>query len=112
VDAITGEGLCLTFHQASALARCLDPELDARGEAGSLAGYAEEHGRLRRRPALMADLLLMMDQRAWLRRRALHALSARQGTFSGMVAMHVGALRPAEFAAHFLALGWGLLTCA
>jgi len=26
--------------------------------------------------------------------------------------MHVGALRPAEFAAHFLALGWGLLTCA
>ena len=112
VDAITGEGLCLTFHQARALARCLDPELDARGEAGSLAGYAEEHGRLRRRPALMADLLLMMDQRAWLRRRALHALSVRQGTFSGMVAMHVGALRPAEFAAHFLALGWGLLTCA
>jgi hypothetical protein len=29
-----------------------------------------------------------------------------------MVAMHVGALRPAEFAAQFLALGWGLLTCA
>jgi 2-polyprenyl-6-methoxyphenol hydroxylase-like FAD-dependent oxidoreductase len=108
VDAITGEGLCLTFHQVSALARCLE----AGQASGSLSGYEEEHRRLRRRPAFMADLMLMMGQRNWLRRRTLNVLSAQRNIFSGMLAMHVGALPPASFAANFLALGWGLLTQA
>lgn len=108
VDAITGEGLCLTFRQASALAR----HLEAGRAPGSLAGYEEEHRRLRRRPAFMADLLLMMGRRNWLRRRTLSVFSTRQNIFSGMLAMHVGALPPASFAANCLALGWGLLTQA
>jgi len=108
VDAITGEGLCLTFHQARALARCL---WESPG-AGSLSRYEEEHRRLRRRPAFMADLLLMLGRRSWLRRRTLNVLAAQQSLFSGMLAMHVGALPPVSFAANFLALGWGLLTQA
>lgn len=106
VDAITGEGLCLTFHQASALAR----HLEAGQASDSLAGYEEEHRRLRRRPAFMADLLLMMGRRNWLRRRTLNVFSTQRNIFSGMLAMHVGALPPASFAANCLALGWGLLT--
>ena len=106
VDAITGEGLCLTFHQAAALARCL---VEAE-RGGSLKRYEAEHRRLRRRPALMADMLLLMDQRAWLRRRALRALSSRKNVFSNMLAMHVGALDPAAFAANVMALSWGVLT--
>ena len=108
MDAITGEGLCLTFRQASALAR----HLEAGRAPGSLAGYEEEHRRLRRRPAFMADLLLMTGRRNWLRRRTLSVFSTRQNIFSGMLAMHVGALPPASFAANCLALGWGLLTQA
>jgi flavin-dependent dehydrogenase len=104
VDAITGEGLCLTFHQAAALAACL--------ESGSLRRYEQEHRRLRRRPALMASMLLTMGQRAWLRRRAMHALSERQNVFSGLLAMHVGALPAHLFATNVLALGWGMLTSA
>jgi hypothetical protein len=92
----------------SALARCLE----AGQASGSLSGYEEEHRRLRRRPAFMADLMLMMGQRNWLRRRTLNVLSAQRNIFSGMLAMHVGALPPASFAANFLALGWGLLTQA
>jgi 2-polyprenyl-6-methoxyphenol hydroxylase-like FAD-dependent oxidoreductase len=108
VDAITGEGLCLTFHQAHALAR----HLEAAQSSGTLAGYEAEHRRLRRRPAFMADLLLMMGRRNWLRRRTLNVFSAQRNVFSGMLAMHVGALPPASFAANCLALGWGLLTQA
>jgi 2-polyprenyl-6-methoxyphenol hydroxylase-like FAD-dependent oxidoreductase len=108
VDAITGEGLCLTFHQAHALAR----HLEAAQSSGTLDGYEAEHRRLRRRPAFMADLLLLMGRRNWLRRRTLNVFSAQRNVFSGMLAMHVGALPPASFAANCLALGWGLLTQA
>ena len=108
VDAITGEGLCLTFLQAKSMADCLG----ADREANSLPRYEDDHRRLRRRPAFMADLLLMMGRRNWLRRRTLTVLAAQQNLFSGMLAMHIGALTPASFAAHFVALGWGLLTQA
>ncbi len=108
VDAITGEGLCLTFHEANALARCLEASHSPAG----LAAYEEQHRRLRRRPAFMADLMLLLGRRGWLRRRALNVLSTQRNILPGMLAMHVGAQRPASFAANCLALGWGLLTQA
>src|SRR5712671_4010269 len=43
VDAVTGEGLCLSFRQAIALAHAF--------ETGNLASYQVEHRRLLRRPA-------------------------------------------------------------
>lgn len=82
VDAITGEGLCLAFRQAPALAAAL--------EAGDLRGYQAEHRRLARRPTLMAELLLAMDRRTWLRQSVLKILASRPAIFRAMLATHVG----------------------
>lgn len=98
VDAVTGEGLCLAFRQAIALADSL--------EHGDLARYEAAHRRLMRRPAFMAALLLSFDSRPRLRRRALMALAARPAFFEKMLAMHVGTLSAANFGAGRLALGW------
>ena len=81
VDAITGEGLCLAFRQAAALADAL--------EAGNLAAYEAEHRRLLRRPALMARLMLLLDRFPALRHRALPALAAQPAIFSSLLAAHM-----------------------
>ncbi|MGE5647407.1 MAG: NAD(P)/FAD-dependent oxidoreductase [Acidobacteriota bacterium] len=101
VDAITGEGLSIAFQQAAALAGAM--------AAGDLAGYQAAHRRLARRPEIMAALLLAMGSRAFLRRRALHALASKPAMFSKMLAGHVGCLSPAGMAAAGLSLGWRLL---
>jgi len=101
VDAITGEGLCLLFQHAVALADALD--------AGDLEGYAVAHWRIGRWPALMADLMLMLDGRARLRARTLRAMAARPALFAGMLAMHVGELSTVNFLGNGLALGWQML---
>ena len=82
VDAITGEGLCLLFQQAVALGDAL--------EAGDLASYEAAHRRIGRRPAFMADLMLLMDGRRRLREPALSVLSAHPGLFARLLALHVG----------------------
>lgn len=98
VDAITGEGLCLAFQQAAALAAAL--------AAGDLRRYEAEHFRLSRRPAWMARLMLSMDRSSWLRRRALGALSARPELFASFLAVHVGLVSLGQLAATAAALGW------
>jgi flavin-dependent dehydrogenase len=102
VDAVTGEGLCLLFQQANALAGAL--------AAGDLSLYAAEHRRIGRRPEFMADLMLLLDRQRGLRRRVLRAMSAQPRLFARMLAHHVGQLTPAEFVSNGLALGWQLLT--
>lgn len=102
VDAITGEGLCLLFQQSVALAAAM--------EAGDLSQYQAEHRRIGKRPAFMADLMLLMDHRAMLRRRTIGALAAKPGLFERMLALHVGQIRPKEIVQTGLALGWGILT--
>jgi flavin-dependent dehydrogenase len=101
VDAITGEGLCLSFHQATALAEAL--------EAGDLRSYEEAHRQMGQRPALMARLMLLLDSHATLRRRAFRALAARPEVFARLLAVHVGATSPMHFAATGALLGWQLL---
>jgi flavin-dependent dehydrogenase len=88
VDAVTGEGLGLAFRQAVALADALC--------AGNLAQYESAHRRIVWRAQLMARLLLLMDRNDGLRRRALRALATRPNIFRRFLAVHVGALRPAE----------------
>jgi flavin-dependent dehydrogenase len=102
VDAITGDGLCLLFQHASLLASAL--------EAGNLGTYREAHRRLGRRPELMARLMLLLEDRHRLRRRAFRAMAARPAIFARMLAMHVGQLSIREFATNGLELGWRLLT--
>jgi flavin-dependent dehydrogenase len=102
VDAITGKGLCLGFHQASALADAL--------ESGDLARYNSAHSRLMARPRFLADFMLTLDRSAWLRKRAMPAMASHPELFKGLLAMHVGASDRTTFAANCLALGWKMLT--
>jgi len=81
VDAITGEGLCLSFRQAIKLAQSL--------EAEDLAAYQEWHRRAIRRPAFMADLMLLLDAGPRLREQALRALSSWPRLFARLLAIHV-----------------------
>jgi flavin-dependent dehydrogenase len=102
VDAISGEGLCLGFHQALALADAM--------ERRNLNLYEFAHRRLAARPRFMADFMLTMDRWQWLRKRALPALASHPELFGGLLAMHVGAGRKTDFAADCVALGWRMLT--
>jgi flavin-dependent dehydrogenase len=102
VDAISGEGLCLGFHQAPALADAM--------ERRNLNLYENAHRRLAARPRFMADFMLTIDRWQWLRKRALPALASHPELFGGLLAMHVGAGRKADFAADCAALGWRILT--
>jgi len=104
VDAITGEGLGLAFRQACALADAL--------AAGDLARYQAAHQRLARRPSLKARLMLMLDARSSLRRRATRIFAHKPHIFARMLAAHVGASSTAELAAAGVLLGWHMLgTC-
>jgi flavin-dependent dehydrogenase len=98
VDAITGEGLCLGFRQALALAEAL--------AAGDLRRYQDAHRRLTRRPAMMGRLMLLLDGRTTLRERAIRALASDANVFSRLLAVHVGAASNANFAAAGALLGW------
>ena len=102
VDAITGEGLCLSFRQAMLLSECF--------AAGSLNGYQARHRILARRPALMSWLMLTLEGRDSFRQRVMQAFATQPRTFARMLAMHVGALTPVALAGIGLSLGWGLLT--
>jgi len=102
VDAITGEGLCLSFTQAMVLAECL--------RTGDLARYEREHRRLALRPFLMARLMLTLDGRPRLQRRTLQAFQKRPDIFRHLLELHVGVLSPLHLALDGLTLGWGLLT--
>jgi flavin-dependent dehydrogenase len=103
VDAITGEGLSLSFHQAIALGDGL--------ASGDIAAYQVEHRRLTRRPNFMAKLMLTLDRFPVLRRRVLHSLAADPEIFANMLAMHVGCISPADFLMHgMLPLGRQILT--
>jgi flavin-dependent dehydrogenase len=81
VDAITGEGLCLAFHQAIALADSL--------ATGDLARYQVAHQRLARRPTLMSKLMLSMDRRTWLRRPAFRAMAFEPRIFESLLSFHL-----------------------
>ena len=102
VDAITGEGLCLLFQHAVALAEALD--------VGNLAVYQAAHGRIGRRPALMSELMLLLDRQGRLRSRVLRAFAASPSLFEGLLAMHLGEFSPADMFTNGLSLGWRMLT--
>jgi flavin-dependent dehydrogenase len=102
LDAVTGEGMCLAFRQAVALVDAL--------AAGRLDDYQTAHERIRRGPALMAELLLLLDRRDTLRGRVLAALESRPTVFADMLATHVGEWKPLGMVWPLMSLGWSLLT--
>src|ERR1700675_3996068 len=101
VDAITGEGLCLTFRQGALLGDCL--------ASGDLARYQTGHRALIRRPALMARMMLFMARHRHLRQRAMQVFQSSPNSFAGMLAMHVGEGSARDHISNGLALGWELL---
>lgn len=102
VDAITGQGLGLSFGQAVALASSL--------KSGKLAVYQDAHRRLAQRPLLMARLMLTLDGRPRFQQRILQVFRRRPEIFRRLLALHVGSLSPFHLALDGLTLGWGLLT--
>jgi flavin-dependent dehydrogenase len=88
VDAVTGEGLSLAFRQAALLGAAL--------ANGDLEMYEMAHRRISRMPRLIARLLLLLDGKEKLRRRAISVLAARPRTFNRLLAAHVGSLGAAE----------------
>jgi len=83
VDAITGEGMGLAFRQALALADAL--------VADNLDQYQAAHRGLARRPAFMAQLMLLLDRFPLLRPLVLRTFEAKPVIFERLLAVHVGA---------------------
>jgi flavin-dependent dehydrogenase len=102
IDAITGDGLNLTFRQAPALAAAM--------EAGELELYQQAHRKLARRPTSIARLMLLLGRRAALRRRTISVLAAYPEVFSRLLSVHSGAASPMEIARTGTLLGWRLVT--
>jgi len=83
VDAITGEGMSLSFRQALVLAEAL--------VSGDLAQYQRAHRSMARRPALMARLMLLLDKFPRARPHVLRAFAAEPVIFERLLAVHAGA---------------------
>src|SRR5882724_3013261 len=97
VDAITGEGLCLSFRQAIALAESL--------ASGRLNVFQAAHRSLLKEAHAMSRLLAWLGRHGNVRRRALQVLSRDPGLFTRFLAKHVGQSSAIEFAATGLSFG-------
>lgn len=102
-DAITGEGLAISFRQANALGQAL--------AADDLSLYAAAHQDIAGLPHLLGRSMLLMDKHSWLRSRALRAFARRPSLFARLLAVHTSALSAKDFGiSGILNLGWRLLT--
>ncbi len=81
-DAITGEGIALSFRQARLLAEAIAVD--------NLAIYEAGHPAVLRMPHLMSRAMLSMDTWPWLRDRAMSLFSARPQLFAHLLALHLG----------------------
>ena len=102
VDPITGEGMCLAFRQANALAAAL--------MEGDLASYEKAHRKILRRPRFMSEFMLLMDRSNTLQRRTLKSFEHSPRLFSNLLAMHVGQLGPTAFLRTATELGWRVVS--
>jgi flavin-dependent dehydrogenase len=81
-DAVTGEGIGLSFRQALLLAEAMAVE--------NLHIYEAGHPLIQRMPHLMSRVMLRMDAWPWTRERAMSALSGQPQLFSHLLALHLG----------------------
>lgn len=102
LDAITGEGMAVAFHQSAALVDAL--------RKGDLDAYAKAHRRISRLPDFMTGLVLAMERRPGLRRRAIRALAAEPALFSRILGIHGRTLPPRQLGIDgALRLAWRLV---
>jgi 2-polyprenyl-6-methoxyphenol hydroxylase-like FAD-dependent oxidoreductase len=102
-DAITGEGLAISFRQALALADAI--------HLGSLQSYRRAHRHIGKLPLAMGELMLTLDRWPGLQVRAFRAFAATPIFFQDLLHAHMGQknlvsvlLRRAP------RFGWSLLT--
>jgi len=86
LDAITGEGLGLSFQQAHALGAAL--------ASGDLTSYTATCRRLARLSDALTESLLFCERRPWLRRRLVRELGRRPALFSRLLGVHARQLPP------------------
>jgi menaquinone-9 beta-reductase len=101
VDAITGEGLRLSFRQAAALADAV--------QLGDLASYRRAHRHLARRPMWMGCLMLQLGKHTWLRERAMRTMQRTPELFERLLATHVGEGTPKDLLVTGARFGWQFL---
>jgi flavin-dependent dehydrogenase len=103
VDAITGEGLALSFRQALALGDAL--------VHNDLNLYERAHRSIGRVPSFMSRTMLLLDGSQFLRLHTLQAFERSPQLFARMLGVHVGAF-PLRWLGDggVLRLGWGLIT--
>jgi len=87
LDAITGEGLAVAFHEAAALVAAI-----SAGSAADLAPYPRAWRRVNRLPNAIASVVLFLERRPRLRARAIRALAAEPALFSRLLGIHARAL--------------------
>ncbi len=82
VDAVTGEGVGLAVRQGLALAQAF--------QSDGLERYAGAHRRIRRRPAIMAELMLALSHHEVLQHWVVGGFARFPRLFERMLALHVG----------------------
>jgi flavin-dependent dehydrogenase len=81
-DAVTGEGIGLSFRQALLLAQAIAVE--------NLDIYEAGHPLIQRMPHLMSRVMLRMDAWPWMREQAMSVLSGQPHLFARLLALHLG----------------------
>jgi menaquinone-9 beta-reductase len=103
VDAITGEGLCLSFQHATALADML--------QSRNLSEYQKVHRRLQLRPSVMGNLLSLLGRERFLRDRTFRAFASEPPLFGRFLNLHLGQASRLQTALAATRLGLRFATC-
>lgn len=102
LDAITGEGLAVALHESAALVEAI--------LAGDLSRYTVAWRRINRLPDFMTSLVLALERRPRLRRRAIRALAAEPALFSRLLGIHARTLPARDLGVDgALRLAWRLV---
>jgi len=88
-DAITGEGIGLSFRHALLLAEAI--------AADNLEIYEAGHPVIQRMPHLMSKVMLRMDAWPWMRERVMRSLSGQPQLFAHLLALHLGEQSMGDF---------------
>ena len=89
LDAITGEGLALSFRQAVVLVEAI--------AAGELERYVAAHRRIVRYPNRITRLLLLVERYPWLRRRVMRSFATDPRLMSRFLALKMRVEGPRVF---------------
>lgn len=101
-DAITGDGLSLAFQQATVLADAM--------LSGDLDRYQKKHEQITGFPRRMGELMLLLHDYPWLRKRFFLGLTQSPEIFGKLLAVHTRTISPVQLGLlDCLQFGWRLL---